>query len=192
LKSATDILAFMILSSMVITGCGHEPGHGSDLKKGRSEAPGTTLSEPAVTTVSSNRLLAAAGEHQNWLTHGRSYDEQRFSPLDQINTSNVKELGLAWHFDIPTKRGIEATPIVVDGRMYVTGAWSMVYALDAADGSELWRYDPEVAREWARYACCDVVNRGVAVWGESVFVGTLDGSSDGSYAWHYQTTPGDS
>ena len=70
---------------------------------------------------------------------------------------------------------MEATPIIVDGRMYVTGAWSIVYALDAATGEELWRYDPEVPKSWAQYACCDVVNRGVAAWGDSVFVGTLDG-----------------
>lgn len=193
MKKAAEFLAFMILICLVIAGCGHESDHGSDLKRGQSGAVGTILSAPPVTTVSSSRLLAAAGESHNWLTHGRTYDEQRFSPLDQINTSNVKELGLAWYFDIPTKRGIEATPIVVDGRMYVTGAWSMVYALDAADGSELWRYDPKVAREWARYACCDVVNRGVAVSGDSVFVGTLDGwlvsleAATGKERWRVDT-----
>ncbi len=129
--------------------------------------------EQAVTTVTAARIIDA--DPKNWLSHGRTYDEQRFSPLDEIKTSNVGELGLAWYFDIPTKRGIEATPIVVDGRMYVTGSWSIVYALNAETGEELWRYDPKVPGSWARYACCDVVNRGVAVWNDSVFVGTLDG-----------------
>ena len=129
--------------------------------------------EQAVTTVTAARIIDA--DPKNWLSHGRTYDEQRFSPLDEITTSNIDDLGLAWYFDIPTKRGMEATPIVVDGRMYVTGSWSVVYALNAETGEELWRYDPQVPKSWARYACCDVVNRGVAAWNDSVFVGTIDG-----------------
>ena len=74
------------------------------------------------------RIRAADAEPQNWMSHGRSYDEQRFSPLGSINRGNVAGLGLDWHFDFPTDRGLEATPLVVDGRMYVTGAWSHVYA----------------------------------------------------------------
>jgi len=151
------------------------------------EAP---LASPS---VDADRLLAADSDAENWLSHGRTYDEQRFSPLDQISTDNVTELGLAWAFDIPTMRGIEATPIVVDGRMYVTGSWSIVYALDAATGVELWRYDPEVDKAWARYGCCDVVNRGVAIWGDSVFVGTFDGylvaldAASGEVRWRTDT-----
>ncbi len=129
----------------------------------------------AMTEVTAARLLSAGDDADNWLTHGRTYDEQRFSPLDQIDSENVAQLGLAWYFDVPTHRGMEATPIVVDGRMYVTGSWSIVYALDAETGEELWRYDPQVPRYWVRYTCCDAVNRGVAVWGNSVYVGTLDG-----------------
>ncbi len=134
-----------------------------------------TSSAPAVTAVNDKRLVAADTDAANWLTHGRTYDEQRFSPLADINRDNVGGLGLAWYYDVPTPRGMEATPIVVDGRMYVTGSWSIVYALNAATGAELWRYDPEVPKSWGQYACCDVVNRGVAVWEDSVFVGTLDG-----------------
>jgi PQQ-dependent dehydrogenase (methanol/ethanol family) len=110
-----------------------------------------------------------------WPKHGRTDDEQRFSPLSDINTETVNELELAWYFDVPTNRGMEATPIVIDDRMYVSGSWSMVYALDAATGKELWHYDPKVSKSWAQYMCCDAVNRGVAVWADSVFVGTLDG-----------------
>ena len=72
-------------------------------------------------------------------------------------------------------RGLEATPIVADGVMYITGSWSKVSALDAKTGKELWTYDPKVPGERGRYACCDVVNRGVALWKGAVFVGTLDG-----------------
>jgi PQQ-dependent dehydrogenase (methanol/ethanol family) len=110
-----------------------------------------------------------------WLTHGRTYDEQRYSPLERINADNVGDLGLAWSFDIAAPRGAEATPLVANGRLYLTEPWSVVQALDAATGRPLWRYDPQVPREKGFDACCDVVNRGVALWGDSVFVGTLDG-----------------
>jgi quinohemoprotein ethanol dehydrogenase len=125
--------------------------------------------------VTGERITAADREPQNWLAHGRTYDEQRFSPLKQVHDGNVGQLGLAWSYATGTTRGLQATPIVVDGRMYATGVWSVVYALDARTGKELWKYDPEVPRAWGRYACCDAVNRGVAAWGDAVFVGTLDG-----------------
>ena len=125
--------------------------------------------------VTQARIEAADREPGNWLTHGRTYSEQRFSPLDDINTENVSRLGLAWSYEMREPRGAEATPIVVDGVMYVTSAWSIVYALDAATGRELWVFDPEVPRARGASACCDVGNRGVAVWNGRVYVGTLDG-----------------
>jgi PQQ-dependent dehydrogenase (methanol/ethanol family) len=109
------------------------------------------------------------------MSHGRTYGEQRFSPLDQINTQTVGKLGLTWFADLDTRRGQEATPLVVDGVLYVSTAWSRVKAYDAATGKALWAYDPEVPGEWAVNACCDVVNRGVAVWDGRVFVGSFDG-----------------
>ena len=126
--------------------------------------------------VTHERLLAAGQEPSQWLSHGRDYAEQRFSPLEAINDATISDLGLAWAFDFPTRRGMEATPLVVDGVMYVTAAWNLVFALDAKTGQEIWSYDPEVSRSWvAKYACCDAVNRGVALWGDTVFVATLDG-----------------
>jgi len=125
--------------------------------------------------VNQARIERANGEPGNWMSHGRTYSEDRFSPLDAINTENVSQLGLAWTYEMAAPRGAEATPIVVDGVMYVTSAWSIIYALDAATGRELWVYDPEVPRERGTSACCDVVNRGVAVWNGRVYVGTLDG-----------------
>jgi quinohemoprotein ethanol dehydrogenase len=122
-----------------------------------------------------NEARIAAGEAGNWLTHGRTYAEDRFSPLTQISIENVDELGLAWSYEMREPRGAEATPIVVDGVMYVTSAWSIVYALDAATGRELWVFDPEVPRARGASACFDVGNRGVAVWNGRVYVGTLDG-----------------
>jgi quinohemoprotein ethanol dehydrogenase len=139
------------------------------------------------------RLLAADSDIQNWLTHGRTYSEQRHVPLSGINAKNVERLGLDWYFDLPTRRGIESTPLIIDGAMYVTTSWSMVYALDARSGKELWHYDPEVPKIWARNACCDAVNRGVAAWGDKIFVGTLDGylvaldRATGEVAWRVNT-----
>ncbi len=161
----------------------------------------TANTEPAptraVAEVNTNRVLQADTEPQNWLVHGRTYDEQRYSPLTQINADNIASLGLTWFYDFPTKRGIEATPIVVDGVMYVTSSWSRVFALDATTGDLLWEYDPKVPPDWAVHLCCDAVNRGVAVWQGRVYVGTLDGrlialdARDGQVAWSVQTTPTD-
>lgn len=125
--------------------------------------------------VDAARLNIAESDGANWLTHGRTYSEQRFSPLDAIDASNVQNLGLAWFADFDTDRGQEATPIVVDGKMFVSTAWSMVKAYDARSGALLWSYDPQVPKAWAVNACCDAVNRGVAIWDGKVFVGTLDG-----------------
>jgi quinohemoprotein ethanol dehydrogenase len=130
----------------------------------------------------------------DWPLHGRTPDEQRHSPLAQIHTGNVAELGLAWSYMTGTLRGLEATPIVVDGRLYATGSWSIVYALDAATGRELWRYDPQVPGWKGRDACCDVVNRGVALSEGRVFAGTLDGrlialdAETGALLWETRTT----
>ncbi|MBL8270600.1 PQQ-dependent dehydrogenase, methanol/ethanol family [Steroidobacter sp.] len=144
--------------------------------------------------VDAARLHAAPSNNADWLSHGRTYDEQRFSPLARINQTNVGELKLAWFYDFDTTRGQEATPLVIDGAMYVTSAWSKVFALDARTGRELWRFDPKVAGPKAIDACCDVVNRGVAAWGNRVFVGALDGRlialdrATGAQAWSVQTT----
>src|SRR5690606_1467184 len=111
----------------------------------------------------------------HWLTHGRDYAETRFSPLADITTQNVSQLGLAWSYEFPDNRGLEATPIVADGVLYTTSAWSRVHALNAITGEVIWEYDPKVPRQWGVRACCGPVSRGVAVWEDKVFVGTLDG-----------------
>ncbi len=126
-------------------------------------------------SMNAQRIAAADSEPYNWLAHGRSNSEQRYSPLAQVNRDNVERLGLSWSYDTMTTHGLEASPIVIDGVMYTTGAWSVVYALDAATGRELWVYDPKVPRQWSRRGCCDVVNRGVAVWKGRVYLGTYDG-----------------
>jgi quinohemoprotein ethanol dehydrogenase len=120
-------------------------------------------------------ILASATSGDDWLSHGRTYDEQRYSPLDQINEATVGKLGLAWFADLDTARGQEATPLVIDGKIYITTAWSKVKAYDGATGKPLWDFDPKVPGETAVKACCDVVNRGLAAWGDKLFFGTLDG-----------------
>jgi quinohemoprotein ethanol dehydrogenase len=143
--------------------------------------------------VDTPRILAADAEPGSWLTHGRTYEEQRFSPLTTIDRSSVGGLGLAWSYELRTDRGAEATPLVVDGVMYVTSAWSVVHALDARSGEELWVYDPAVDRSVGANACCDVVNRGVAVYDGKVFSGVIDGrlvaldAVNGSLVWSVVT-----
>jgi alcohol dehydrogenase (cytochrome c)/quinohemoprotein ethanol dehydrogenase len=111
----------------------------------------------------------------DWPHHGRSHSEQRFSPLSQIDTASVGKLSLAWYLDLDTRRGQEATPLVVDGVMYTTTAWSKVVAVDAASGRKLWQFDPEVPGDAAVKACCDVVNRGAAYHDGRVYAASLDG-----------------
>jgi quinohemoprotein ethanol dehydrogenase len=121
------------------------------------------------------RLRNAADEPQSWLTYGGTYSEQRYSKLDQINLQSVGKLAPAWSFDFDTYRGQESTPIVADGVMYATTAWSKVYALDAKTGKQIWFYDPQVPGAAGPKPCCDVVNRGAAVYDGKVYVGTVDG-----------------
>ena len=135
----------------------------------------TPTVEAAFAAVDAERLIAADTEPGSWMAHGRTYAEQRFSPLKEIDTGNVGNLGLAWYYDLGTKRGVEATPIVVDGVMYTTSSWSIVVALDARTGKPLWTFDPKVEKGKALHSCCDVVNRGVAVWKGQVFLGAFDG-----------------
>ncbi len=159
---------------------------------GKPGGPATRVAE-----ITRARALAADSEPGNWLLHGRTWDEQRHSPLTLINDGNAGQLGLAWYLDLPTRRGLEATPLVVDGIMYTTSAWSLVFAIDAGTGEKLWTWDPEVPRSWGRYACCDVVNRGVAAWNGRIYVGTLDGrlaaldAATGRLLWQIKTIPDD-
>jgi quinohemoprotein ethanol dehydrogenase len=137
----------------------------------------------------------AAAPPGDWLSHGRDYGEQRFSPLTAINPGTIGQLGLAWSADLDTARGQEATPLVHDGVLYVSTAWSMVKAYDAATGKPLWAYDPKVPRETLVRACCDAVNRGVALYDGKVYVGTLDGrlvaldAKTGTPVWSVVTVP---
>jgi quinohemoprotein ethanol dehydrogenase len=139
-----------------------------------SIALGSAQQKPS-TPVDDAALRSVESRSQDWLSYGRDYYEQRFSPLNQINDKNVAQLTLAWQMDTATDRGLEATPLVVDGVMYTTGSWSVTYAVDAKTGQQLWKYDPEVHRKYDNLACCDVVNRGAAFYKDKIYVGVLDG-----------------
>jgi quinohemoprotein ethanol dehydrogenase len=142
-------------------------------KKAAAEAAAAAKKPAAVDAA---RLTAANDDGANWLSYGRTYDEQRFSPLKKINAENVQQLSLAWYSDLDTAHRVqEATPLVIDGVMYVSSAWSKVFALNAATGDRIWSFDPKVPGEAAVNACCDVANRGVAAWNGKIYVGTIDG-----------------
>ena len=138
--------------------------------------PGSPLHIAKVVGAVQDKQISAIEDNSgDWLTYGRNYGEERFSPLGQITKENVGQLGLAWSLNLGTKRGIEATPLVVDGIMFISGPWSVVYAINTRNGKLLWTYDPQVPKEFGEKACCDVVNRGVAMYKGNIFVGTLDG-----------------
>ncbi len=148
-----------------------------------------------VTTAVDDAAIANGDKNQgDWLTYGRNYQEDRYSELDQITKENVKELGLAWAMELGTKRGIQSTPIVVDGILFATGPWSVVYAFDARKGTKIWEYDPQIPKgETATQLCCGVINRGVALYKGSVYSGTLDGrlialdAATGKLNWEINT-----
>jgi PQQ-dependent dehydrogenase (methanol/ethanol family) len=157
----------------------------------------TSINETAQSAPLASETFPTIADAENhpgdWLAHGRTWSEQRFSPLETINTESVENLSLAWYVDLPGSRGQEASPIIVGGVMYTTTAWSIVHALDARTGETLWSYDPEVDRSHAVNGCCDAVNRGVAWWEDRVIVGTLDGrlialdSQTGEMLWSVLT-----
>ncbi|PHZ85178.1 PQQ-dependent dehydrogenase, methanol/ethanol family [Paremcibacter congregatus] len=143
--------------------------------------------------IDSERLRHIAQEPGEWLTVGRDFGETHYSPLTLINDQNVDRLGFAWQYDTDTHRGLEATPIFVDGVLYVTGNWGIVYAIDGKTGQEIWTFDPEVPGRWARNACCDVVSRGLSVWKGKVYAASLDGrlfalnATNGAVIWQTDT-----
>ena len=138
---------------------------------------------------------------EEWLTYGYNYGEQRHSTLRQINATNVSRLRLGWTTEIGEGGGIqEATPLVANGVMYVVTNWSVVFALDARTGRQLWRFDPKVDRVIGtpgplNRVCCGVVNRGLALYHDRVFVAALDGrlisleAATGKQVWSVMTVP---
>ncbi len=148
------------------------------------------------TQVDDKALKNAAKNGDEWLTYGRDYAETHFSPLNQINASNVKRLGLAWSWETESPSGarIESTPLFSNGVMYATLGWNVIVAVDARTGKQKWRWDPEIARKHISEICCGPVNRGVALYKGKVYAGLLDGrlvaldQATGKVLWTVQTT----
>ncbi|WP_419815550.1 PQQ-dependent dehydrogenase, methanol/ethanol family [Glacieibacterium sp.] len=152
------------------------------------------IGSTALSAIVDQRRLTKADASSDWLSYGRTYSEQRFSPLKQVNEKSVAKLGLTWWSQFDTNRGQEATPLEADGVLYTTTAWSKVFAFDARTGKQLWKYDPKAPGPVGLSACCDVVNRGAALWNDKVYVGTIDGrlialdAKTGLEKWSSQTT----
>lgn len=142
--------------------------------------------------VDEQRVLSDSTTGEQWLLNGGNFRGEHFSPLDQVNTANVARLGLDWTLDLPAPDGIAATPLVIDGTIYLSAAFSIVFAVDAASGRLLWTFDPKTvitdANNWTGR-----VNRGVAVWGDKVLVTVSDcrllglDRSTGQQAWSQNT-----
>lgn len=181
------ILLFIVL---FITACGEDQ---SPVPPQKSEITLEEVDKPQQGKVDRDRLLNIDREPGSWLTTGRDFGKTHYSPLDQINRESVGQLGFAWEYWTNTRRGLEATPVVVDGKVYTSGPFGKVYVLDAATGKEVWKFDPKVDGQALRKACCDAVNRGVAVWRGKVFVAALDGrlialdAASGEVAWEADT-----
>ena len=153
----------------------------------------TGAAPPPPAAVNQHRMEAADRDPGQWMSHGRTWNEQRFSPLTQINDRNAGRLGLAWYADLNTYRGIEATPLEIDGVLYNESVWNIVTAYDATNGKVLWTYDPKVEPQWARLACCGPSARGLAAWNGKIYIGALDGrliavdARTGKEVWSVQT-----
>ncbi len=147
--------------------------------------------------VDAKMLRNAASDATEWVTYGRDYSETRYSPLRQINASNLSRLGLTTVFPMTALGAMEATPLVHDGIMYVSHSYGIVFAFDLHTGEKIWEYDPKVAYEVQQHGCCGVVNRGVALYQGRVYVGAMDGrlialdAKTGKVDWEAQTTPTD-
>ena len=148
----------------------------------------------AAANVTAKRLTAAASEPAQWMTYGGTYSEQRFSPLKQVNTGNVEQLGLKWFADYETNQNQHGSPLYIDGVLYVSTARNVVYAYDARTGKQLWKYNPVIQGERLRYNL-GLVNRGIAAWNGKIIMGTLDArlvaidAKTGKQAWSTDTVP---
>lgn len=159
-----------------------------------AQTKGTPDHIKAVTSaIDSAAITANTATSKDWPTYGLDYAETRFSKLNQITAENIKDIGLMWTYNLESIRGVEATPLVVDGIMYVSAPWSVVHAVDVRSGKRIWTFDPGVDREKGYRGCCDVVNRGVALYKGKVFVGAYDGrlvaldAATGTKVWEKDT-----
>jgi quinohemoprotein ethanol dehydrogenase len=175
-------LAATLTATLLLAGCGsHLP------------EPAPAPQAPSPGRVDLARLQGIDKEPGAWLTTGRDAGKTHYSPLQQVNRQTAARLGFAWELKTGTNRGMEATPLVIDGVMYTSGVAGRVYALDAVTGRLLWQFEPPLKLKNARGSCCDLVNRGVAVWNGKVYVASFEGilyaldAKDGTVRWQADT-----
>jgi quinohemoprotein ethanol dehydrogenase len=142
---------------------------------GNAKAPPKAADAPTVVDSDTMRAIDAPGNVGDWMSYSRGWAEQRYSPLTQINDKTVGRLGLAWYDDLETYRGVQASPLAIDGVLYNESIYNVVTAYDGKTGAKLWTYDPKVGSEWARLACCGPSARGIAAWKGKLYIGALDG-----------------
>ncbi len=184
-SSFTTLSAALAVTATLLTGAAttaqaQNKGSAAHIKAATQKVDGQFIRDNAKAT-------------NDWPSYGLDYAETRFSKLKQVNDGNVKQLGLAWTYNLESTRGVEATPLVVDGIMYVTASWSVVHAVDVRTGKRIWSFDPQVSKEAGYKGCCDVVNRGVALYQGKVFVAAYDGrlialdAATGAKVWEKDT-----
>jgi len=180
----TTLLGSALALPLLLAGCQRTP------------APETARTAQQVDARDDNALLADASDGRNWPAFGRTYGEQHFSPLSEINTGNVATLGLAWALDLPPAPSA-TQPIAVDGVIYMSSGLSIVRAVDALSGRLLWTYDPQVGAVAGTKLRQGWGNRGIAYWQGKVYTGTVDGrliavdAKTGAEVWSAQTTEKD-
>jgi len=168
----------IVIATLLLGACsGNEeaaaPASSSSATQGSSAA--APAPAPGFAQVTQERLNRAAEEPGQWMMVGGTYEERHYSPLDEISRDNIDQLGLAWYADYDTNLSQQGTPLYIDGVIYVSTAWSKVYAFDARTGEQLWQYDPKTPKEIAVKVCCGIVNRGIAAFEGKIYIGTLDG-----------------
>ena len=164
-----------LLFCLWLAGCGQSSTEPAPLAETTTMSPAVATAPAGAAAIDHARYVNAASEPQNWVNYGGTWKEQRYSTLTQINDTNVSRLGLAWFAELGTMRGVEGTPLVVDGVLYNISAWSVTTAYNAATGEKLWQYDPKVAPEYSRITCCGTVSRGVSAWNGKIIIPALDG-----------------
>ncbi len=173
MKLPLNARALAFIPALLLGACSDSPSPEATADQAASvTAPASPTSFGNITF---ERLLNADNEPGQWLTEGRDFGKGHFSTLNQVNRDNVSQLGVAWDYQTGTTRGLEANPIMVDGVLYTSGTTGRVYALNAATGEEIWKFDPQSDGQVNRYTCCDEVNRGLSVFEGAVYVASLDG-----------------
>ncbi len=182
-----------VLAAILLAACGAPQVQDQAQDQGQDPARDSAAAPQSFAAIGRDRVLAADSEPGQWLTSGRDSGKSHYSTLDQINKDTVSRLGFAWQYETGTTRGLQATPIVIDGVMYTSGTTGRAYALDARTGEEIWAFDPQSDGQVNRYVCCDEINRGVAVWDGMVYVASLDGrlfgldAETGEVVWEQNT-----